>query len=350
MKHRYTAAVIACCAAQSAPAQSNVTIYGILDAGVSYGTEVVNRSKFLVSDGIIIGNRLGFRGSEDLGGGSSAIFTLEAATSLYTGTASFFQRQAFVGLRDTKWGTLTFGRQYEFTWDFVTVFTLGSRIGAYAFRPGDYDRLAGTLRINNSIKYVSAPIGGLKVGALVSAAEDGSAGSVHAEALGVSYENGPFAAAAAYNKVRDLALSPLAQLGTSLGPGFPATLTQDRVRDFNAAASYAINDWASRVVFSDTVISAGGRDARIRSYEFNEVALLTPFVSVSAGITQTRLSPVKWNKGGAVVNYILSKRTNVYASVTHATASEGVKQTFITVPASPNERQTVFRVGVMTFF
>ena len=340
----------ACAASSSTRAQGNVTIYGVIDAGVSYGTDVVGRSKFLVSDGILIGNRLGFRGSEDLGGGTSAIFTLESALNLYTGNGTFWQRQSFVGLSDSKLGTLTFGRQYEFTWDFVTVYTLGSRVGAYAFRPGDYDRLAGTLRINNSIKYVSPTIGGLKVGALVSAAEDGSAGNFKAHALGVSYENGPFSAAAAYNNVRNLALSPLPQLGTSLGPGFPATLSQDRVRDFNAAASYTISGWASRVVFSDTAISSAGQDARIRSYEFNEVALLTPFVSVSAGFTQTRLDPVKWNKVAGVVNYILSKRTNIYASATHVAASAGVKQSLLTVPQSPNERQTILRVGVMTLF
>ena len=156
-------------------------------------------------------------------------------------------------------------------------------------------------------------------------------------------------AAAAYNNVRDVPLAPVAQIGTTLGSGLPAILAQDRVRSFNAAASYTINGWASCVVFSDTAISAGGNQERMRSYEFNEVALLTPFVSVSAGLTQTRLAPVKWNKVGAVVNYILSKRTNLYASVVRATASDGVKQVLITVPASPNEKQTMLRVGVETF-
>ena len=107
---------------------------------------------------------------------------------------------------------------------------------------------------------------------------------------------------------------------------------------------------ASRVVFSDTKISSAGHDAGIRSYEFNEVALLTPFVSVSAGFTQTRLDPVKWNKVAGVVNYLLSKRTNVHASATHVKASDGMKVTLLTVPASPNERQTIFRDSVMTIF
>ena len=70
--------LIASAASFSTRAQGNTTIYGVIDAGVSYGTDVVGQSKFLVSDGILIGNRPGFRGSEDLGGGTSAIFTLEA--------------------------------------------------------------------------------------------------------------------------------------------------------------------------------------------------------------------------------------------------------------------------------
>src|SRR5438067_2141568 len=231
MKPRYTLMLIACAAAQSSQAQSNVTIYGVLDAGVSYFSNVVGRSKLNASDGINIGNRLGFRGSEDLGGGLRAVFALESGLGLYTGTGAFWQRQAYVGLSDAKWGTLTLGRQYEFTWDFATIFTIGSRVGAYAFHPGDYDRLAGTLRLNNSVKYVSNPIGGFKLGALVAAAEDGSPGNMKAQALGLSYAGGPFAAVVAYNRTRNLPLAPAAQIGTSLGAGFPNAIAQDNVRN-----------------------------------------------------------------------------------------------------------------------
>ncbi len=72
----------------TALAQSSVTLYGIVDAAVeraSNGAGVkVNR---LVS-GQGSASRLGFRGTEDLGGGLRAIFNLEAAINTDNGTAA----------------------------------------------------------------------------------------------------------------------------------------------------------------------------------------------------------------------------------------------------------------------
>ena len=61
-------------------AQSSVTIWGIVDAGVSRGNSDVNSITRLVGSGIS-SSQLGFRGTEDLGGGMSASFWLEAGLS-----------------------------------------------------------------------------------------------------------------------------------------------------------------------------------------------------------------------------------------------------------------------------
>ena len=96
-----------------ARAQSNVSIYGIVDASAQY-LDGVSRTARLQSGGLS-GSRLGFRGVEDLGDGFKAIFTLEMGLNLDTGTSAqgglAFGRQAFVGLSDS-WGELTLGRQY----------------------------------------------------------------------------------------------------------------------------------------------------------------------------------------------------------------------------------------------
>ncbi|HXZ10063.1 MAG TPA: porin, partial [Paraburkholderia sp.] len=114
--------------AGAAHAQSSVTLYGIIDAGVSY----VNHSKnatggssnlFKYDDGVAQGSRWGLRGTEDLGGGLKAIFLLESGFNSGNGTmgqsSTLFGRQAFVGLTKDGIGSFTMGRQYTFNTDIL---------------------------------------------------------------------------------------------------------------------------------------------------------------------------------------------------------------------------------------
>lgn len=82
MKTKFLAAVIATCFAAPVMAQSSVTIYGIADAGLMKATGQTVR----VVSGIADGSRLGFKGTEDIGGGYKAIFNLEARVELDNGT------------------------------------------------------------------------------------------------------------------------------------------------------------------------------------------------------------------------------------------------------------------------
>lgn len=66
----------------------NVTVYGIVDAGVMHLTGMSGGSTTRLVSGIMDGSRFGLRGSEDLGGGYKAIFTLENRTELDTGAQS----------------------------------------------------------------------------------------------------------------------------------------------------------------------------------------------------------------------------------------------------------------------
>jgi predicted porin len=108
--------------AGAAQAQSSVTVYGILDVGYIGGNV---RGSSATTNGQAKGtysgigssaestSRLGFRGTEDLGGGMSAFFTLETGLQPTNATASTFNnRQTFVGLRDKAVGAISFGTQY----------------------------------------------------------------------------------------------------------------------------------------------------------------------------------------------------------------------------------------------
>lgn len=85
MNKNLLAAAVAICFAAPALAQSNVTIYGILDAGIQVSNNGGSDPTVKLVSGIADGSRLGFKGSEDLGGGYRAIFQLEARIELDTG-------------------------------------------------------------------------------------------------------------------------------------------------------------------------------------------------------------------------------------------------------------------------
>jgi predicted porin len=99
----------------SAHAQTNVTIYGLVDAAAEYSNQG-NGALVRVQPGSHMGNRLGFRGTEDLGGGVKAFFVLETGFALDTGGLSqggrIFGRQALVGLSNQA-GSISLGRQYS---------------------------------------------------------------------------------------------------------------------------------------------------------------------------------------------------------------------------------------------
>lgn len=105
----------------AAYAQSSVTLYGIVDVGVLYVNNAVSGGKggqqWSLASSNLQGSRLGLRGTEDLGGGLSALFVLENGFTTNNGKLAqggdLFGRQAFVGLSSQKFGMLTLGRQYD---------------------------------------------------------------------------------------------------------------------------------------------------------------------------------------------------------------------------------------------
>ncbi len=110
-------------------ATSNVTIFGLIDAVVRRASNVTAAGDPIATmeDGIFTGSRLGFRGTEDLGGGLRAVFTMESGFDPSSGgslqgtttadygqevaSPRFWGREVHVGLRGN-WGGITLGRQY----------------------------------------------------------------------------------------------------------------------------------------------------------------------------------------------------------------------------------------------
>jgi predicted porin len=141
-------------------AQSSVTLYGIVDAGLGYtsgqrvsqssgaaGKPVVytNASNYGFASGTWSGDRWGFKGNEDLGGGLAAIFQLENGFNIGTGQLGQggreFGRQAWMGLSSTKFGKVTLGRQYDPIVDFVGSLSAGNFLTGMGAHPGDLDNI-----------------------------------------------------------------------------------------------------------------------------------------------------------------------------------------------------------------
>ena len=129
MQKKIIALAVASLASGAALAQTNVTIYGIADAAYVYSsggsnnilnTNNGNKTFSGVQSGVLGGSRIGFRGTEALGNGLNAIFTLEYSLTIddntgvgtSNGNGGLNARQQFVGLQSDKLGTVALGRQY----------------------------------------------------------------------------------------------------------------------------------------------------------------------------------------------------------------------------------------------
>ena len=174
MKSAISIAVLALCAATHANAQSNVTIYGLLDTGIEFLNHVGPKDTSLARMPNITGSvpsRFGLRGTEDLGDGIKASFVLESGIAIDSGGLNYggrlFGRQALVAL-SSQYGTLTLGRQYNMTfYALIDSDTLGPNIYAMS----NLDSYLPNTRSDNAVGYMNKS-GAFSYGATYSLGRD----------------------------------------------------------------------------------------------------------------------------------------------------------------------------------
>ncbi len=187
----------------AAIAQSTVTVYGVMDLNINVdqGSKAAGRLVQLSSGQTgQAGSRLGFKGVEDLGGGLSALFVLEAGILPDSGLSDqggvLFGRTAIVGLSGSA-GTLRLGRLSTPAW------TVQTRIDPFAIGlAGDMSRLFGTTgrRTDNTINYSSPTVNGVNVELAYAAGEQpGNAAKARQLGASASYEKGPLLLAASHH-------------------------------------------------------------------------------------------------------------------------------------------------------
>jgi general bacterial porin, GBP family len=186
-----------------AAAQSSVTVYGILDAGLVSERGGAKGSVIKLTSGVASASRLGFRGTEDLGGGLSANFVLESGPRIDTGeldvAGTLFNRQAYVGLKNG-FGAVTLGRQY--TPYFLTISAVADPFAAgYAGSAKNlFPTVGNNTRTSNTIQYTSPKVSGFSGELAYSFGEQtGSSSAGRQYGAAFAYANGPLNARLAYN-------------------------------------------------------------------------------------------------------------------------------------------------------
>ena len=348
-------------------AQSTVTLSGLIDGGVTYVNNQHGGAATLFDSGVLSPNLLKFRGSEDLGGGNKALFELTSQYDLGSGATipgagQIFNRTAYVGLENDRFGAVTFGNQHDFMFDTLTTglydgaFLFG---GIYDFRQGpfaslgipnnptgafDFDRMAGAARVPNSVKYHSPDILGITFGALYGfGGVPGSFSSNSTMSFGLNYANGPLGVGAAYVEVK------YPQLGNG----------HDGIRNFGFGAHYKFPSVLAMLLYTNTKNTASGADIDV--YKAGAQWSISGPWALGLDYEYMKGNNVlqnnKAHQFATALQYSFSKRTTAYVEAIYQRAGgdAAVTQAWINGLLQPgaaasNRSQTLARVGLWTSF
>ena len=291
-----------------ASAQSSVTLYGLIDANM--GKDIGSAAKRM-SQGA--SSRLGFRGVEDLGGGSAAFFQLENRYTPNNGVLNggntvngspitLWQARSYVGLRGG-WGEVRLGREYNgaffhgelmgdpWGWD-----TVAATLTVSAMRAGD----STFTNVNNAITYNSPNMSGFSFTGQV-AESNANCGTSAIVGSGVAFgacSKRPVSGGASY------AAGPFA---VRIGYAAPGTDGQ-KWTSFNTQYDLgAVKLWG---------FLGNGTNAANQSAKSWMLAVSAPMgqAELRAAVVDVKVNDVKTVQGWALgYHYALSKRTTLYA-------------------------------------
>jgi predicted porin len=329
IRSAFMAGILASLASASgAWAQSSLTIYGIMDAGVDISNHGKGSLTRAISGGQF-GSRLGFRGTEDLGGGLSANFRLEMGINLDDGTfgqgGRVFGREATVGLGSKQWGDVSLGRgqmPYYLVQFATDAFVWGGNGGLLSItrNSGPVQQLlplAVSARFDNSVSYASPVFGGLQLRAQVAAGE-GSTTIGRGYSASARYNAGPIDAVVGMARQQGAGNSngdvQAVTVGGSYAFGFGKTFvgyTREQNSCTTCTGALARGPGISSGGASDFgLINVGMRipiDQFVAIWQVTRVQDRSDYLVSPGGRDATWLAI-----GG---EYYISKRTNAYVSV-----------------------------------
>lgn len=336
-------ALAALAVVSAASAQSTVTMYGLVDmsvtsnkdtsAGAAWGALAANSeaTKNGIANGALSSSRLGFKGTEDLGGGLKANFVYELGITPDETTGFGSTRLGTVGLSGN-FGAVTLGRQYTPYHAVQAAMDLYGNNNAPGYVVANHNRA----RSSNSVQYASPSFGGFTALALVGAGSSNggteSAVVPGAQADGKDfglagvYAAGPLVAGVAYDEVTN-AVTAASGFKTSTGTSTSYLLggfTGKTVKTWVAGASYDFAVVKASLAYSSLTATAfdGAANLNDTTSKGYNISVAAPFGAVTVLANLGRANLVKEGAVDGTItgyqlgaNYALSKRTTAYALI-----------------------------------
>jgi GBP family porin len=365
MKKTLLAAALALGFAGVAQAETSVTLYGILDAGIGYqkveGPNGADAKKTGMINGIQSGNRWGLKGTEDLGNGLQAVFQVESGFDLGNGHHGqgdrLFGRQATLGLRGESWGQLDLGRQTNIASKY---FAGIANPFADAFGQAGVTNTFGaasTARWDNMVMYQTPNFSGFQFGVGYSFNTSGAQSwdiddqvdtNNKGVTAGLRYANGPIGVALTYDRISNDSVETFA--GTDKIQAWNVGFSYDfEVVKLHLGYGQTRDGWIDADTFGGFVSPGTGRFGGTTAggnYFHNDYDANLYTVGVSAALGAGRIMAAwnmadfddvdgqsfdKQNVYSIGYTYNLSKRTNVYALGSYAKDLYGFDDTKSTV-------------------
>ena len=354
MQKKIIALAIAGLASTAAFAQSNVTVYGVMDLGYGYTSKSdtsTYKSRTGLDSGLQSGSRIGFKGVEDLGNGLKVSFVQENAVGADVGSGPTMSRQSLLALSGN-FGTAAFGRQYTPQYGLVssldpfgagTVGDVTAARGVYLM--GAYADTE-TIRLNNLAAYVSPNFSGFNViaGYTVNGLDDEEAtlkGAKSANAkifaINPNYANGPIKVGLNYHQVKVDASGykdKVWDLGGSYD--FGVAKLSALYGQFKNNSNTGLDGMKTKQWMVGLTVPVGAAGNVLASYSRNKT---------TQGDTDLNAKAGKWALG---YTHNLSKRTNLYAAYAKISTNDDADGNFsVRVGTSAEDDYTSgFNVGL----
>lgn len=341
-------ALAAIAASSAAFAQSSVTLYGVVDASLESVKGVGTSNVTRVSSGNLASSRLGFKGTEDLGGGLKANFVLESAIDVDTGSTKerFFDRAAWVGVSGG-FGDLRFGRQD------TSIGLLAGNISILGAQAYDDLKIAKTFsgdayrRTDNAITYILPKfVDGLSAQVQYSTQASGAETTDKVGShfgLNVQYAANGFSAGLGYIDAKE-SVKNTTVAKESDGTGVLAYLGYD----FGVAKLTGYFEQDKRDLAAEKLQVVGGRVDVPFGKDFKLQASYSQIKDHSFSKTDTNGDDAKIIALKGV--YTLSKRTSVYALFTNVKNDDksalSLDSKLVTTPATLGKTSRGFAVGL----
>ncbi|MFM0200749.1 porin [Paraburkholderia fungorum] len=354
-----------CAAALSCPAfaQSSVTLYGSIDVGLDFVSNSHGAHVYQESAGKRTPDRFGFLITEDIGGGNKVFARLESGFLTNTGAqinpTSFFNRDAYVGVSNDRFGSLSLGHIPDYVYEYVGGLNNSVPGISSFYTVGNFDGLANTHALDNSLKYETIDYHGFQAGFMNSfggQAGDFSAGRQYS--LGGRYQNGLVKLGAAYTMSHDRTADIFGTFGlTSL---LGQTLRQGTM--FNAqrystialGGSVTLGSFIPHATFTDVKFENAQGSASERNYQAGVNIDLSGGARLYVlGVSYNRslFEGLTYNQYNLFLTHYLSKRTQIYGGVAlqRASGPNAKAEQFGYLPSS-SSAQTVGRIGINQMF